>query len=105
MCNKISALAWKIVNEVSGRHNSNRAKLKANSGKERIQIWNNHFKELLSKPLIPTSNDESTLTIQNGLDMKKGFYNRLIKDSYEKHNKWKTYNYTVGLDEIPAQVW
>ena len=38
MCNKKSALAWKIVNEVSGRNNSNRAKLKANSGKERIQL-------------------------------------------------------------------
>ena len=50
MCNKISALAWKIVNEVIGRNNSNRAKLKANSGKEQIQIWNDHFKELLGKP-------------------------------------------------------
>ena len=76
MCNKISTLAWKIVNEVSGRNNSNRAKLKANSGKERIQIWNDNFKELFSKPLIPTSNDESTLTIQNELDKKKEFYNR-----------------------------
>ena len=76
MCNKISTLAWKIVNEVSGRNNSNRAKLKANSGKERIQIWNDNFKELFSKSLIPTSNDESTLTIQNELDKKKEFYNR-----------------------------
>ena len=38
MCNKKSALAWKIVNEVSGRKNSNRTKLKANSGKERNQL-------------------------------------------------------------------
>ena len=72
MCNKKSVLACKIVNEFSGRNNSNRAKLKANSEKERIQLWNNHFKELLGKPSIPTSNDESTLIIQNELDIKKG---------------------------------
>ena len=66
MCNKKSALIWKIVNEISGRNNSNRAKLEANRGKERIQLWND------GKSLIPTSNDESTLTIQNELDIKKG---------------------------------
>ena len=72
MCNKKSALAWKIVNEVSGKNNSNRTKLKAYSGKERIQLWNDHFKELLGKLSIPTSNDEITLTIQNELDIKQG---------------------------------
>ena len=56
MGNKKSALAWKIVNEFSGRNNSNRAKLKENSGKERIQLLNDHFKKLLGKPSIPTSN-------------------------------------------------
>ena len=71
MCNTKSSLAWKMVNEISGRNNSNRAQLKANRGKERIQLWNDHFKELLGKPSIPTSNDESTLTIQNVLDIKK----------------------------------
>ena len=33
--------------------------------------WNDHFNELLGKPSIPTSNDESTLTIQNELVIKK----------------------------------
>ena len=61
MCNKKSALAWKIVNEVSGINNSNRAKHIANSRKERIQLWNDHFKELFGKPSIPTANDESTM--------------------------------------------
>ena len=70
-----NAIALKIVNEISGRNNSNRAKLKANRGKERIQLWNDHSKELLGKPPIPTENDESTLIIQNVLDSKKAFYN------------------------------
>ena len=47
MCNKKASLAWKIVNEVSGRNISNRAKLKG--GKERIQLWYDRFKELLGK--------------------------------------------------------
>ena len=65
MCNKKSALTWNIVNEVSGINNSNRAKIKENSGKERSILWNDHFKELLGKPSILISNDESTLTLQN----------------------------------------
>ena len=43
--NKKSALAWKTINEVSGRKHSNKAKLKATSEKERIQLWHDHFKE------------------------------------------------------------
>ena len=48
--NKQSATAWQIVNEISGRKASNKAKLKANSDEERIQLWHNHFKELYGKP-------------------------------------------------------
>ena len=55
---KKSALAWKTVNEVSGRKKSNKAKLKANSEKERIQLWHIHFKELLGKPTSISTNDD-----------------------------------------------
>ena len=72
MCNKKCSLAWKRLNEISRRKNSNRAKLKANSGKELIQLWHDHFNKLLGKPTIITSNDESTYTIKNELDIKKG---------------------------------
>ena len=41
---KKSALAWKTVNEVSGRKKTDKAKIKANSEKERIQLWHQHFK-------------------------------------------------------------
>ena len=44
--------------------------LKQRNGKERIQLWNDYFKELLVKPPIHTSNDGSTLTIQNELAIK-----------------------------------
>ena len=102
MCSKKSALAWKIVNEFSGRNNSNRAKYKANSGKERIQLWNDHFKEPFGKPSIPTSNNESILTIQNELDIKKRHFTiDELKIATKSINNGKA----VDLDEIPAQVW
>ena len=60
---KKSALAWKIVNEVSGRKNSNKAKLKVNIGKKkRIRLWNDHFKELLGVIIVCCSN-------YNGIDL------------------------------------
>ena len=42
--------AWKSVNDVSGRKKSNKAKIKAISGEERIIVWHNHFKDLLGNP-------------------------------------------------------
>ena len=63
-------------------------KRKANSGKKRIQLWHDHFKELLCKPTIHTSNDESTLTIQNELDIKKGHFtiDKLKKATKRMHS-------------------
>ena len=82
--------------------------LKANSGKERIQLWYDHFKELgklyylLGKQSIPTSNDESTLTIQNKLDIKKGHFTiDALKNSTKSIHNGKA----VGLDEIPDEIW
>ena len=45
--NKKSAMAWKAVNDVSGRKKSNNDKIKAISGEDRIIVWHNHFKYLL----------------------------------------------------------
>ena len=42
-----SAISLKTLKEISWRKNSNRARLKAKSDKERIYLWHDHFKELL----------------------------------------------------------
>ena len=68
----------------------------------KIKLWNDNFKELLGKPPISTSNDESTLTIQNKLDIKKG---HCSIDELKKSIKSIQNGKSVGLDEIPAQVW
>ena len=48
--NQKSAKAWKIVNEVSGRKNSCRSKIKAKNNEERVKIWQNISKIYLVNP-------------------------------------------------------
>ena len=102
--NKQSSIAWKIVNEISGRMNSNSAKLKASSNGERIKIWHNHFQELLGSQLNKTDDDddEEILQIHNKLNIKIGLFT-----IQELNNATKSINNgkACGLDEIPAEVW
>ena len=74
--NKQSSIAWKIVNEISGRKNSNSAKLKASSNGERIKLWHNYFQELLGSQLNKTDDDddEEILQIHNKLNIKIGLF-------------------------------
>ena len=48
--NKKSAMAWKTVNDVSGRKNSNKAKITSISGEERIIVCHNYLKDLFGNP-------------------------------------------------------
>ena len=99
---KKSTLAWKTVNEVSGRKTSNKAKLKVTSEKERIQLWHDHFKDLLGKPTqIPTYN-ESTEQGNDQLDIQTG-----LLTAYELRQATKSIQNgkAIDLDEIPAEVW
>ena len=98
-----SSIAWKIVNEISGRNNSNSAKLKVSSNGERIKIWHNHFQELLGSQLNKTDDDdEEILQIHNKLNIKIGLFT-----IQELNNATKSINNgkACGLDEIPAEVW
>ena len=45
-----SRIAWQMVNKVSRRKTTVKAKLKATSQEERIQQWKQHFKNLLGNP-------------------------------------------------------
>ena len=63
--NKKLALAWETINEVSGRNNSNKAKRKTTSEKERIQLWPDDIKELLGKSIhISTYNKRNEQSIK-----------------------------------------
>ena len=82
-----SALAWKTINEVSGRKKSNIAKLKATSDKERIKHWYNHFKKLLGKNIQLTIHSENSTQILNKLEIKTGPFTKeeVIKASTKYH--------------------
>jgi hypothetical protein len=94
-------MAWKTINEVSGRKSSNRAKLKASSQEERVKLWQNHFKDLLGKP-PQTSDEEITPIFTKELNIKKGpFTANELQTAIKSIQNGKA----CGLDEIPAEVW
>ena len=51
---RLSRIAWKTVNEVSSRKSTAKAKLKATSQEERIQLWKQHYENLFGNPLKVT---------------------------------------------------
>ena len=55
--NKKFAIAWHIVNKITGRKTTNRSKIKAKDYKERIQKWKQHLSLLLGKNPITTNQD------------------------------------------------
>ena len=68
--NKQSALAWKTVNEISGRKKTTKAKIKANDQAERVSKWKDHFQNLLGNP--PNVLNRPTQKIfENELDIKR----------------------------------
>ena len=60
-------VAWKLINEISGRHRAQTSKLKANSPEERVLIWFNHFNQLLGSPPKISSEDTPILTVYDSL--------------------------------------
>ena len=69
--NKQSAEAWKTINEITGRKSSNCSRLKANDQEERIELWKNHFEDLLGKP-PQVANDVITPVVKEELNIAKG---------------------------------
>ena len=98
--NKKSAMAWKSVNDVSGRKKSNKAKIKAISGEERIIVWHNHFKDLLGNPPEITVSAISKIT--NRINIETAIFTK-----YELLKAINTINNgkACGLDEIPIEIW
>jgi len=60
-------VAWKLINEISGRHRAQSSKLKANSPEERVQMWLNHFSQLLGSPPKISDEDTPILTVFDSL--------------------------------------
>ena len=100
--NKQSSLAWKTVNEITGRKRATKAKIKASSQEERLSKWKNHFKSLLgSQPIV---SDEPIIANpeQQELEIKTGPFNEVELKLVLKKLKNKK---AAGLDNIPPEVW
>ena len=99
--NKQAALAWKSINEVTGRKSCNRAKLKATDQNERIRKWKMHFENLLGKAPVITEK-ETTRIVVGELNIKKGnFSMEELKTAKRNIKRGKA----CGLDNIPSEVW
>ena len=96
-----SRIAWQTVNKVSRRKSTARAKLKADSQEERIQLWKQHFENLLGRPPKVT-HEPITKIISNQIDIKLGQFTHeeldLVLRKIENRN-------AAGFDEIPPEVW
>ena len=62
-----------MITEVSRRNSTTKAKLKAISQQERIQLWKQHFENLLGNPLKVTY-EPITRIISKQLDIKLGLF-------------------------------
>ena len=62
-------MAWQTVNEVSRIKSTAKAKLKATSQEERIQLWKQHFENLL-RNLQKVTYEPITRFISKQLDIK-----------------------------------
>ena len=99
--NQKSSEAWKAVNEMSGCKTTNRAKLKAKNETERVNLWKEHFQNLLG--LQPTSeNVNVTPIIDNDLGINSGNF---TMDELKAALQNTKYAKACGLDNIPGEAW
>ena len=94
-----SRIAWQTINEVSRRKSTTKAKLKAASQQERVQLWKQHFENLLGNPPKVT-NEPITRIISKQLDIKLGPFTKEKLDSVLRKIKNRK---AAGLDEIPPR--
>ena len=99
--NKKSALAWHIVNKISGRKSTYRSKIKAIDQTERLQKWKNHFSSLLGEN--PIIKHQITVKIVNKeLAIEQGPF---TLEELEKVLAKTKLNKSAGINEIPPKVW
>ena len=94
-------IAWQIINEVSRRKSTVRAKLKAANQQERIKLWKQHFENLLGNQAKVT-HEPITRIISKQLDIKLGPFTQEELDSILRKIKNRK---AAGIDEIPPEVW
>ena len=90
-----------MINEVSRRKSTVKAKQKATSQQDRIHLWKQHFENLLGNPPEVT-HEPITRIISKQLDIKLRPFTQVELDSVLRKIKDRK---AAGLDEIPPEVW
>ena len=54
-----SRIAWQTINEVSGRKSTAKAKLKAANQQERIKLWKQHLRAIISKKSVAPPGEQT----------------------------------------------
>ena len=92
-------MVWDTVNEISGRKNSKKGLIRANSHEEHVKLWKEHFEKLLGQPII--IDDHPVERVFDSLQIKTNNFTEeeLIKASNSLKN-----NKRAGLCSIPAEV-
>ena len=89
-----------MINEVSRRNSTAKAKLKTKNKQKRIKLWKQRFQNLVGNP--PKVTHESiTITISKQLDIKLGSFTLDLDSVLRKIKNRKL----AGLDEITPEVW
>ena len=96
-----SRIAWQIINKVSRRNSTAKAKLKATNQQEWIKQWKQHFENLLGN-LQKVAHEPIMRIISKQFDIKLGLFTLEELDSVLKKIKNRE---AAGLDEIPPKVW
>ena len=95
-----SMLAWQTINEVSRRKSTAKAKVKARNQQERINLWKQHFENLLGNPPKVT-HEPITRIISKQLVIKLRSFTLEKLDSVLRKSRNRK---AAGLDEIPPEV-
>lgn len=98
--NQKARLAWDTVNEITGRKGTKKGQIRAESPEERVQLWKEHFKNLLGQP--PVIDDHPVEKVFDTLPVETNDFteDELVKAIHSLKN-----NKAAGLDGIPAEVW
>ena len=96
-----SRIAWQMINQVSRRKSTTKAKLKATNQQEKKELWKQHFENLLGNPPKVTHKPIMRI-ISKQLDIKLGPFTQEELDSVLRKIKNRK---AAGLDEIPSEVW
>ena len=95
-------MAWKTINELSGKGSEPSPTIKGGSREKRLENWLSHFKNLLGKPAtIPTNISLPRVQVSGPLNIPTGHFidAELILVLKSLKNK------ALGPDKIPVILW